>query len=430
MLATFQSVRTNDGSIESAYKAGRERYAALGVDAEAALARLAAVSVSLHCWQGDDVGGFEKASDQIGGGLAVTGNYPGKARTPDELRGDAIEALSLIPGRHRFNLHAMYAETGGKRVGRNEISPEHFTRWIDWCKEHKLGMDFNPSYFAHPKADDGMTLSHADPDIRRFWIEHGIACRRIGAAIGEALGSPCVTNVWIPDGMKDLPVDRVAPRERLTESLDEVFAAPVDQNYNLDAVESKLFGIGSESYVVGSHEYYLGYAITRKKLLTLDTGHFHPTETIVDKLSAVFAYLDEILLHVSRGIRWDSDHVVIVDDSLLAIAQELVRGDFLARTHVGLDYFDASINRVAAWVIGSRAMLKALLIALLEPIETLRELERCGDFTARLALLEELKTLPYGTVWDFHCMRNGVPVGPAWIGEVKRYEKDVLSKRS
>jgi L-rhamnose isomerase len=274
-----------------------------------------------------------------------------------------------------------------------------------------------------------MTLSHADAGIRRFWIEHGIACRHIGAAIGEALQTPCVTNVWIPDGMKDLPIDRAGPRRRLTESLDEIFAAPANGRYNLDAVESKLFGIGSESYVVGSHEFYLGYAITRKKLLCLDTGHFHPTETIVDKISAVFGYVDEILLHVSRGIRWDSDHVVIVDDALLAIAQELVRGDFLGRTRVGLDFFDASINRVAAWVIGARATLKALLIAMLEPIETLRELERCSDYTARLAMLEELKSMPYSAVWDYHCLKKNAPVGPAWIGEVKRYEKEVLSKR-
>jgi L-rhamnose isomerase len=429
MPMTFFTNHVGGGAVESAYKAAQERYAALGVDTQTALKRLEAVPISLHCWQGDDVGGFERASEEIGGGLAVTGNYPGKARTADELRGDAVKALSLVPGRHRFNLHAIYAETGGKRVDRNELAPEHFARWIDWCKEQKIGMDFNPTFFAHPKAADGMTLSHADASIRKFWIEHGIACRKIGAAIGKALNNPCVTNVWIPDGMKDLPVDRAGPRKRLTEALDEVFAAPVDRSHNLDAVESKLFGIGSESYVVGSHEYYLGYAITRKKLLTLDTGHFHPTETIVDKLSAIFAYLDEILLHVSRGIRWDSDHVVVVDDSLLAIAQELVRGNFLQRTHLGLDYFDASINRVAAWVIGVRAALKALLMALLEPIDALRELERGGDFTARLALLEELKTLPHGAVWDYHCLRHDAPVGPAWIGEVKRYEKEVLANR-
>ena len=430
MSTTIFTTATTAASVESAYKTAKGRYAALGVDTDAALQRLATVPISLHCWQGDDVGGFEKAGEELGGGLAVTGNYPGKARTPNELRSDTIKALSLIPGKHRFNLHACYAETGGKRVDRNELCPEHFKGWIDWCKEHGLGMDFNPTYFAHPKAADGMTLAHPDTAIRKFWIEHGIACRKIGAAIGAALGNPCVTNVWIPDGMKDLPVDRVAPRQRLTEALDEMFAVPVNRADNLDAVESKLFGIGSESYVVGSHEYYLGYAITRKKLLCLDTGHFHPTETIVDKISAVFTQLDEILLHVSRGIRWDSDHVVVVDDSLLAIAQELVRGNFLARTHIGLDFFDASINRVAAWVIGTRTMIKALLIALLEPIHLLRDLENAGDYTSRLAMLEELKTLPYAAVWDYHCLKQNVPVGPAWIGEVKQYEKDVLSKRT
>ncbi|MGO9108189.1 MAG: L-rhamnose isomerase [Thermoguttaceae bacterium] len=430
MPTTIFTTATNSASIESAYKGAQERYAALGVDTEAALKRLAMVPISLHCWQGDDVGGFEKVGQELGGGLAVTGNYPGKARTPEELRNDTIKALSLIPGKHRFNLHASYAETGGRRVDRNELCPEHFRGWIDWSKEQGLGMDFNPTYFAHPKAADGMTLAHPDAGIRRFWIEHGIACRKIGAAIGAALGTPCVTNSWIPDGMKDLPVDRVGPRRRLTEALDEIFSAPVNRANNLDAVESKLFGIGSENYVVGSHEYYLGYAITRKTLLCLDTGHYHPTETIVDKISAVFTQLDEILLHVSRGIRWDSDHVVIVDDSLLAIAQELVRGNFLDRTHVGLDFFDASINRVAAWVIGTRAMIKALLIALLEPIQLLRDLENAGDYTARLALLEELKTLPYAAVWDHYCLKQNVPVGPAWIGDVKQYEKDVLSKRT
>ena len=374
-------------------------------------------------------GWIRKGRRATGGGLAVTGNYPGKARTPHELRSDVSQALSLIPGRHRFNVHACYAETGGRHVDRNELSAEHFQGWIDWCREQGLGMDFNPTYFAHSKAADGMTLAHVDAGIRKFWIEHGIACRKIGAAIGAALGTPCVTNVWIPDGMKDLPVDRVSPRQRLTAALDEIFAAAVNPAHNLDAVESKLFGIGSESYVVGSHEYYLGYAITRKKLLCLDTGHFHPTETIVDKISAVFTQLDQILLHVSRGIRWDSDHVVIVDDSLLAIAQELVRGNFLERTHIGLDYFDASINRVAAWVIGACATLKALLIALLEPIGLLRDLENAGDYTARLAMLEELKTMPYSAVWDYHCLRQDVPVGPAWIDEVKQYERQVLSVR-
>jgi L-rhamnose isomerase len=383
----------------------------------------------LHCWQGDDVGGFENTGSELGGGLAVTGNYPGKARTPDELRRDLEKALSLIPGKHRLNLHASYAETGGRPVERDQITPEHFRNWIDWAKSHGLGMDFNPTYFAHPKAADGFTLSHRDEGIRKFWVRHGIACRQIGAAMGKALGTPCVTNVWVPDGQKDTPADRKGPRERLARSLDEMFAAHLDPAHNLDAVEGKLFGIGSESYVVGSHEFYLGYAITRKKLVCLDAGHYHPTESLADKISAVLANLDRILLHVSRGVRWDSDHVVTLTDDLVAIALELVRGDFLGRTHIGLDFFDASINRVAAWVIGTRCMLKALLIALLEPSQKLRELEAAGDYTSRLALSEELKTLPFGAVWDYYCLQQGVPVGPAWLDEVKSYERDVLSKR-
>jgi L-rhamnose isomerase len=416
-------------AIESAYRDAQAAFFELGVDTENVLQRLAQVPVSIHCWQGDDVGGFEGAADAIGGGLAVTGSYPGKARTADQLRDDLKQAMALIPGKHRLNLHASYAETGGARVERTDLRPEHFQRWIDWAKENGLGLDFNPTYFAHPKADDGLTLSHPDPGIRQFWIDHGIACRRIGAAMGRALGSPCVTNVWIPDGMKDLPVDRKTPRRRLAAALDAIFAEQLDPEHNLDAVESKLFGIGSESYVVGSHEFYLGYAITRKKLLCLDAGHFHPTETISDKISAVLQYLDRLLLHVSRGIRWDSDHVVTLTDELKAIAQELVRGDYLGRVHIGLDFFDASINRVAAWVIGTRAMLKALLLALLEPIDLLRRLENEGDFTGRLAMLEEIKTLPGGAVWDYYCLTRDVPVGGAWLEAVWRYEKDVLARR-
>ncbi len=418
-----------DKTIESAYAAARERYAELGVDTDAALARLAEIPISLHCWQGDDVAGFENTGRALGGGLAVTGNYPGKARTPDELRADIDKALALVPGRHRLNLHASYAEAGGRRVERNQLQPEHFRGWIDWAKHAGLGMDFNPTYYSHPKAEDGFTLAHPDKAIREFWIEHGIACRRIGAAFGKALGTPCVTNTWIPDGFKDLPIDRRGPRERLAASLDAVFAEPIERKHNLDAVECKLFGIGSESYVVGSHEFYLGYAIRRGTLLCLDSGHFHPTETISDKLSAVFMWLDEILLHVSRGIRWDSDHVVVLSDELEAIAQELVRGDYLHRTHIGLDFFDASINRVAAWVIGTRAMVKALLLALVEPTEKLRALERAGDFTGRLAMLEETKTLPAGAVWDYYCLQRDVPVGPAWLEDVRRYERDVLDNR-
>ena len=415
--------------LEQAYELAKARYAAWGVDTEAAIERLTSIPISLHCWQGDDVGGFEHAVDQIGGGLAVTGNYPGKARTPDELRSDLQRALSLIPGKHRLYMHASYAEPGGKPVERNELAPEHFQRWIDWAKEQSLGLDFNPTYFAHEKANDGLTLSHPDPGIRRFWIEHGIACRKIGAAMGQALGTPCVTNVWIPDGYKDTPADRKSPRERLAASLDAIFAEAVDPQWNRDAVEAKLFGIGSESYVVGSHEFYLGYAVTRKKLLCLDAGHFHPTEVISDKISSVMLYLDELLLHVSRGVRWDSDHVVTLTDELQAIAQELVRGDYLQRVHIGLDFFDASINRVAAWVIGTRCMIKALLMALLEPADLLRTAESTGNLTARLALQEEFKTLPYGAVWDNYCLRSNVPVGRAWLDDIKRYEIDVLSQR-
>ncbi len=416
-------------NVEQAYALAKQRYADLGVDVEKALERLASIPISLHCWQGDDVGGFENAGEELGAGLAVTGNYPGKARTADELRADLDKALSLIPGTHRLNLHASYAETGGKKVDRDALEPAHFQRWIDWAKNKKMGMDFNPTYFSHPKAADGWTLAHPDKSIREFWINHGIACRKIGAAFGEALGTPCVTNVWIPDGMKDQTIDRKGPRERLTNALDAVFAEPIDPRLNRDAVEGKLFGIGSETYVVGSHEFYLGYAITRKTLVCIDAGHYHPTEVVADKLSSALTFVDEALLHVSRGVRWDSDHVVLLTDEIAAIAQELVRGEYLNRVHIGLDFFDASINRVAAWVIGTRAMIKALLLALLEPIETLRKLEADGDYTARLALLEELKTLPFGAVWDHYLAGLGIPVGRDWIGAIKTYENEALSKR-
>jgi L-rhamnose isomerase len=420
----------DDAHIEKAFALARERYAALGVDVDRAMGRAAAVAISVHCWQGDDVGGFEGGGGAIGGGLAVTGNYPGKARTPDELRADLGKALSLIPGRHRVNLHASYAETGGARVERDALEPRHFRGWIDWAKSRGLaGLDFNPTFFAHPRAADGLTLSHRDDDTRQFWVRHGVACRRIGAAMGAAMSSPCVTNVWIPDGSKDRPADRKGPRERLTRSLDEVFAEPIDPRLNLDAVEAKLFGIGSESYVVGSHEFYLGYAITRKKVLCLDAGHFHPTEEVADKISAVLGWVDRLLLHVSRGVRWDSDHVVTATDELRGIAQELVRGDYLGRVQVGLDFFDASINRVAAWVIGTRATVKALLDAMLEPNAAMLEAERAGDFTTRLALQEASKALPSGAVWDYYCLRHGVPPGAEWLAKVKAYERDVLSNR-
>ena len=414
--------------IEKTYEQAKQRYAELGVDTETAMEKLSSIAISLHCWQGDDVGGFDKAQETLGGGIMATGAYPGKARTADELRKDLEKALSLIPGKHRLNLHAMYAETKGK-VERNELSPEHFTTWIDWARANGLGMDFNGSFFSHPKAESGFTLSSADEQVRSFWVEHGIVCRKIGAAMGKQLGTPCVTNVWIPDGYKDIPVDRKGPRQRLKQSLDEIFTEPMDRNCILDAVECKLFGIGSESYVVGSHEFYMSYALENKKLLCLDTGHFHPTEVVSDKISSVLTFLDEILLHVSRGVRWDSDHVVILSDELRAIAQQIVRGDYLQRVHIGLDFFDASINRIAAWVIGTRCMIKALLMALLEPVQMLREIELADNYTERLAMLEELKTMPFGAVWDYYCTKMEVPPAQTWLDEIKAYEKDVLAKR-
>jgi L-rhamnose isomerase len=417
--------------MSNSYQSAREQYAALGVDTEAALESLSKTPISLHCWQGDDVGGFESDGSKLdGGGIQATGNYPGKARTIDELRADLDKALSLIPGKHRVNVHACYADLSGGHVDRDAYTIVQFQSWVDWCKARGLGMDFNPSYFSHPLASDGITLTHPDKKIRQFWIDHGIACRKIGADIARQLGSPTVTNVWIPDGSKDIPYDRKTPRELLAASLDEIFAAPVDCNLNLDAVESKLFGIGSESYVVGSHEFYLAYAVKNKLLYCLDAGHFHPTESLADKISSTLQFVPEILLHVSRGVRWDSDHVVLFDDPTRAIMEELVRGGFLGRTHIGLDFFDASINRIAAWAIGTRSTIKALLAALLEPAALLRKAELEGDCTTRLALMEESKTLPLGAVWREHCSRHNVPGEASWIEEVKKYESAVLSKRA
>ena len=418
-----------DKQVQGAYDLARERYAFFGVDTDLAVEMLAQISLSLHCWQGDDVGGFEAPGGELGGGLAATGNYPGKARNAGELRRDLDKAYSLIPGRHRVNLHAIYAETNRRKVERDELRPEHFNAWMDWAKVNGHGIDFNPTCFSHPLAASGFTLSNYDEGVRRFWIDHCIASRRIGAYLGRELGTACVTNVWIPDGFKDTPVDRYAPRELLRDSLDKVFAEKLDPRYNLDSVEPKLFGIGSESYVVGSYEFYLSYALSRRVLLCLDAGHFHPTETISDKLSSIMMFTDEVLLHVSRGVRWDSDHVVVLSDELEAIAQEIVRGGFVQRVHIGLDYFDASINRIAAWVIGARNMLRALLLAFLEPQEQMRELEKAGDYTRRLALMEELKGLPFGAVWDYTCWKNAVPVGIAFMDSIKQYEQDELSKR-
>ncbi|HSJ56192.1 MAG TPA: L-rhamnose isomerase [Anaerolineae bacterium] len=432
-----------DRHVQDAYAHARRRYAALGVDVDAALARLAAVPISLHCWQGDDVAGLEHGGSQaLGGGLAATGGYPGPARTGDELRADLDVAYRLIPGTHRLNLHAIYAETGGRPVPRDELLPEHFSAWLDWARDNGrgraplAGLDFNPTCFSHPLAGAGFTLASYDPAIRRFWIDHCIACRHIGAHFGRQLGTPCVTNIWVPDGFKDTPVDRLAPRLLLKQSLDAILAEPLDPRHNLDAVEGKLFGLGSESYVVGSHEFYLGYAVARAAagapgpLLCLDSGHFHPTEVISDKLSSVLLYVNSLLLHLSRGVRWDSDHVVTLTGELQAIMHELVRGDWLDRVHIGLDFFDASINRVAAWVVGTRAALRALLIALLEPTGHLRRLEIAADYTARLALLEELKGLPAGAVWDFYCLQQGVPVGIAFLDDIRAYERQVLSRRA
>jgi L-rhamnose isomerase len=419
-----------DEKTTQAYQIAKEQYAALGVDVDAAMRKLAKIPISLHCWQGDDVGGFETVGAQLsGGGIQATGNYPGKARTVAELRADVEKALKMVPGKHRLNLHACYLENGGKFVDRNEMEPKHFQGWIDWAKSKRLGMDFNPTYFSHAKAADGFTLTHPDKAIRNFWIEHGICCRKIGAEMGRQLGSTTVTNVWIPDGYKDIPIDRTAPRERLSDSLDKIFAEPIDPKIHLDAVEAKLFGIGAESYTAGSAEYYMGYAVSRQKLLTLDAGHFHPTEVISEKVSSVLLFCPGLLLHVSRPVRWDSDHVVILDDELQAIAKELVRSGKLDRIHIGLDYFDASINRVAAWVIGTRNMLKALLIALLEPTAALRKVELKMDYTERLVKLEEMKSLPWAAVWDYYCAQKGVPVGAAWFDDVRQYEAQVLSKR-
>ncbi len=414
----------------AAYEIAQERYAHLGVDTEQVLAQLADISLSLHCWQGDDVAGFENPEGELSGGIAATGNYPGKARNSDELRRDLDQAYRLIPGTHRLNLHAIYAETGGQPVARNELRPEHFAGWVEWAKANGHGLDFNPTLFSHPLAESGFTLSSYDAGIRQFWIEHCIACRQIGEHFGRELDTPCVTNIWIPDGFKDTPVDRVGPRRLLKQSLDQILAAPVSREHNLDAVESKLFGLGSESYVVGSHEFYLGYAIQNEILLCLDSGHFHPTETIADKLSSVLMVVPGVALHISRGVRWDSDHVVTLSDETQAILREVVTGDNLERVHIGLDYFDASINRVGAWAIGARNVLRAALLALLEPTEQLRTWEQAGHYTARLALLEELKGMPWGAVWDEYCTRAEAPVGLQLLEAIQTYEEQELSQRA
>ena len=411
----------------SAYSDARDIFAEWGVDAETAITRLASIPISIHCWQGDDVVGFEPKSGSSGGGIQATGNHPGRARNPDELRADFEFAHSLIPGTHRFNLHAIYLDTD-ETPGRDEIEYRHFARWVDWANGLGIGLDFNPTFFAHEKADDNLTLSHPDKAIRDFWIEHGKRTRDIAAAIGKATGSPCINNIWVPDGYKDIPVDRMAARRRLEASLDAILAESKDKARMLDAVESKLFGIGVEACTVGSHEFYMGFAIRNGTLLCLDMGHFHPTENIADKLSAVSLSVDEILLHVSRPMRWDSDHVILLNDDILAMAHELVSADLLGRTHIGLDFFDATISRTAAWVTGTRNMQKALLRSLLQPWELLRDAENRLDFTARLVLTEELKDLPFSVVWNEFCARMAVPAGRTLVADLDAYQAVVSAR--
>ncbi len=411
------------------YDLARQAFADWGVDTEAAMQALAAVPISVHCWQGDDVKGFERKSGLSGGGIQATGNHPGRARNPAELRADLEFAYSLIPGKHRLNLHACYLDTT-EHPDRDAIEYRHFAPWVDWARDHGLGLDFNPTFFAHAKADDNLTLSHPDTGIRDFWIEHGRRCREIAARMGQELGSAVVNNIWVPDGSKDTPVDRMSARRRLETSLDAMLADRFTRNDLIDAVESKLFGIGVESMTVGSHEFYLGYAIRKGTALCLDMGHFHPTESVSDKLSAVALSVPDILLHVSRPVRWDSDHVVLLNDELLAMAQELVFADLLPSTRIGLDFFDATISRTAAWVIGVRNMQKALLRAFLLPQARLKAIEERLDFTARLVLTEELRDLPFAAVWAEHCARGEIPVGQNMLGRLESYQNQVSAART
>ncbi|MCM3477422.1 MULTISPECIES: L-rhamnose isomerase [Bacillaceae] len=419
----------NQDQIVRNYEVAKERYAEIGVDTEEALKKLQDMKISVHCWQGDDVKGFLNPNGELTGGIMATGNYPGAARTPEQLRQDLEKAYSLIPGKHKLNLHAIYLDTDEK-VDLNEIEPKHFTAWVDWAKEQGLGLDFNPTFFSHPMFKDGFTLASPDKEVRDFWVEHGKRTRKIAEYFGKEIGQTSINNFWIPDGFKDNPVDTLAPRQRLMEALDEIFAEQLNEDFTQEAVESKLFGIGAEAYTVGSHEFYMGYGISRNKLVCLDAGHFHPTEVISNKLSALSLFSKGILLHVSRPVRWDSDHVVIMDDELQAIAREIVRNNLLERTNIGLDFFDATINRIAAWVIGTRNTQKALLRALLEPTAFLKQKELEGDFTTRLAYTEELKDFPFGDVWNYFCVKNNVPVGFDWFKEVQQYEKEILLNRA
>ena len=416
--------------IKRAYNIAKERYRVFGVNTDDVVNEMQKVVISLHCWQADDVGGFEKPGSELkGGGIQVTGNYPGKARSLAELRSDIDKVISLLPGKQRLNLHAIYGDFGKQSVDRNRIDIHHFQSWIDWAKERKTGLDFNATCFSHPKASDGFTLSSKRKEDRRFWIEHVKRCRAIAAEMGKQLGTSSIHNLWIPDGSKDTPVDRAGHRTLLNESLDEIYEVEYPKEQMKDALESKLFGIGSESYVVGSHDFYLGYAIMNRKLICLDNGHFHPTEQVGDKISALLQFVEELLLHVTRGVRWDSDHVATFNDDILLIAQEIVRANALNRVHIGLDYFDASLNRIGAYVLGTRAVQKAFMFALLEPTGLILKYEEEGKNFERLALLEEMKSMPYGAVWDYYCLQQGVPAGKDVIEEIRKYEKEVLTAR-
>jgi len=417
--------------ISAAYRLARQRYADLGVDTEAAIKRARSIPISLHCWQADDVRGLETPQGGLdSGGIMATGGYPGRARNGDEMRADLDLVLQLLPGRQRLNLHAFYAETGQKAVDRDALAPEHFARWLAWAKSRRVGLDFNPTYFAHPLAASGFTLSSADPTVRKFWIAHGRACRRIAQHFAKELGKPCVINHWIPDGAKDAPADRWAPRAQLVESYDRIFAdTSVNRKLCIDAVEGKLFGLGSEEYVVGSQEFYSSYAQSRGLVLCLDLGHYHPTESVADKVSAFLQFHPRLLLHTSRPVRWDSDHVVILDDPVRNLFLEIARGDAWDRVFVALDFFDASINRIAAYVIGARATRQAILAGLLDPTAKLRDAETSGRGHERLALMEQARALPWGAIWDELCAREEVPAGTDWLKDVARYERAVQSKR-
>lgn len=415
----------------TSYELARSKYARHGVDVEAVLAQLETVAISVHCWQGDDVGGFEKPDSTLGGGgIQVTGNYPGKARTIDELRQDLEKVLSMVGGRHRLSLHASYGEFGSSFVDRDQIEESHFQGWVDWAKKMGVHLDFNGTFFSHPLADDGFTLSSKDERVRRFWIEHAKRCRRIAAWIGREQGSPCILNTWIPDGTKNYTVDKFGYRSILKESLDEIFETEYPATEMRDALETKLFGIGSEAFVVGSHEFYMNYAARNNKMLCLDMGHFHTEEDISDKLSSVLLFDDEVLLHVSRPMRWDSDHVVLFNDKVKMVAEELVRSGKLEDVHIGLDFFDASINRIGAWVTGIRSTRKALLFALLEPMDLLMEYEESGNGWAAMALAEEQSVLPFGDVWDEYCRRTSTVLEENLIDAVSDYEELVLRERS